>query len=75
MERRKSALALAGIGIGIIILFGQWIGFLSVVALILMLAGIYKIRNSKIKKGYTMLAMGAGLLVLDHLFLFVVVTI
>lgn len=75
MERRKSTLALAAIGVGIIILFGQWIGFLSVVALILMLAGVYKIRNFKIRKGYTMLAIGAGLLVLDHLFLFVVITL
>ncbi|OAB48623.1 hypothetical protein PBAT_02835 [Paenibacillus antarcticus] len=61
--------------IGMLMLSGKWISFLSLVALLLLLFGIYKIRNGDIKKGYTFLAIGAILILLDNLILVVAISL
>ncbi|OAB36645.1 hypothetical protein PMSM_05865 [Paenibacillus macquariensis subsp. macquariensis] len=61
--------------IGMLMLSGKWLSFLSLVALLLLLFGIYKIRNGDIKKGYTFLAIGAVLILLDNLILVVAISL
>lgn len=67
MEKRNRFIALVLIGIGLIMLVGNWIGFFTIVALLFLLSGIYAIRGGKVKRGYRLLAVGAILLLVDHL--------
>ncbi|KAA9008667.1 hypothetical protein F4V43_00630 [Paenibacillus spiritus] len=69
MEKRNRMLAILFIGAGVLLIFGRWLGFLSIVALLLLLAGVYRTTNGDVKKGYRLLGAGAILLVLDHLVL------
>ncbi|WP_379138635.1 cell wall-active antibiotics response protein LiaF [Paenibacillus sp. sgz500958] len=69
MDKRNRLIAIGLIGIGCLMIFGKWIGFLSFVALLFLLLGIYRTTSGKIKQGYTLLGIGAVLLLLDHLVL------
>lgn len=69
MEKRNRRIALGLIAVGFLMLFGRWLGFFSIVALIFLLLGIYRTTAGKIKQGYTLLGIGAVLLLLDHLVL------
>ena len=75
MGKRNRIIAIGMICIGMLMLSGKWISFLSLVALLLLLFGIYKIRNGDIKKGYTFLAIGAVLILLDNLILVVAISL
>lgn len=67
MEKRNRFIALILIGIGLLMLFGRWVGFFTIVALLFILMGIYAIRGGKVKRGYRLVAVGAILLLIDHL--------
>jgi lia operon protein LiaF len=76
MERRKTALAgWVLIVIALLALFHQFIGFFTIVALVLIFAGVYKMQKDRLKKGYMLAAIGGVLLVLDNLFLFIGITL
>ncbi|MBO2943916.1 cell wall-active antibiotics response protein [Paenibacillus sp. F411] len=66
---KNSGIAFVLIGLGIFLLFGKWIGFFTVVALLLVAAGIQQIRVGWPKRGYVLLGVGSVMLLLDHLML------
>jgi len=69
MDKRNRVIAIGLIGVGCMMIFGRWIGFFSIVALLFLLLGIYRITSGKIKQGYTLLGIGAIMLLLNHLVL------
>jgi len=69
MDKRSRIIAIGLIGVGCLMIFGRWIGFFSIVALLFLLLGIYRITSGRIKQGYTLLGIGAVMLLLDHLVL------
>ncbi|MEK5239657.1 cell wall-active antibiotics response protein LiaF [Paenibacillus sp. FSL L8-0470] len=69
MDKRNRLIAIGLIGIGCLMIFGRWLGFFSIVALLLLLLGIYRTTSGRVKQGYTLLGVGAVLLLLDHLLL------
>ncbi|WP_342437205.1 cell wall-active antibiotics response protein LiaF [Paenibacillus sp. FSL L8-0436] len=69
MDKRNRLIAIGLIGIGCLMIFGRWIGFFSIVALLFLLLGIYRTTSGRVKQGYTLLGVGAVLLLLDHLLL------
>lgn len=74
MDKRKSFLAILLIGFGLLLFFGQGINFLTLAALLLLVYGVYKIRQGdEVKTGYVLLAIGSGLILLEHLMLVVAV--
>lgn len=54
-------------GAGLFLLVGNMIGFFTVAALIVVLLGIYKVRNGEDKTGYILFAVGLLMLLNDHL--------
>ncbi|OAB46311.1 cell wall-active antibiotics response protein LiaF [Paenibacillus glacialis] len=75
MGKRNRIIAIGLICIGMLMLSGEWVSFFTLVALLLLLLGIYKIRNGDIKKGYTFLGIGAVLILLDNLILVVAISL
>ncbi|MBA9087125.1 lia operon protein LiaF [Fontibacillus solani] len=74
MDRRKRFLAIGLIGLGILLIFGKWLSFITIVALVIIAYGIYKIRNGEeVRTGYTLLAVGGGLILLEHFMLVVAI--
>ncbi|WP_410512315.1 cell wall-active antibiotics response protein LiaF [Paenibacillus sp. BR2-3] len=69
MDKRNRLIAIGLIGVGCLMIFGRWIGFFSIVALLFLLLGIYRTTSGKVKQGYTLLGIGAVMLLLDHLVL------
>ncbi|WP_379145633.1 cell wall-active antibiotics response protein LiaF [Paenibacillus sp. sgz500992] len=69
MDKRNRLIAIGLIGIGCLMIFGRWIGFFSIVALLFLLLGIYRTTSGRVKQGYTLLGVGAVLMLLDHLLL------
>ncbi|MHA6533199.1 cell wall-active antibiotics response protein LiaF [Paenibacillus sp. BAC0078] len=69
MDKRNRMLAIGLIGIGCMMIFGKWLGFFSIVALLLLLLGVYRTTSGKVKQGYRLLGVGAVLLLLDHMVL------
>ncbi|MCL6603929.1 MAG: cell wall-active antibiotics response protein [Paenibacillus sp.] len=69
MDKRNRMIAIGLIGVGCLMIFGRWIGFFSIVALLFLLLGIYRITSGRVKQGYTLLGIGAIMLLLDHLVL------
>jgi lia operon protein LiaF len=70
MDTRKRFLAIALIGFGILLIFGKWLSFFTIVALLFLAFGIYKIRQGEqVKTGYIFLAIGGGMILLDHFML------
>ncbi|KGE20919.1 cell wall-active antibiotics response protein LiaF [Paenibacillus wynnii] len=69
MDKRSRIIAIGLIGVGCLMIFGRWIGFFSIVALLFLLLGIYRVTSGRIKQGYTLLGIGAVMLMLNHLVL------
>lgn len=68
MNTRSRFWAVALIIIGLSIIFGEWMNFITIVALTLLVYGVYKIRQGEdVKTGYIMLSIGAGIILLDHI--------
>ncbi|MEK3733564.1 MULTISPECIES: cell wall-active antibiotics response protein LiaF [unclassified Paenibacillus] len=68
---RNRWIAVGLIFLGFIMLFGQWFGFFTIVALLLIFAGVLQIRDGQVKKGYILLAVGAIMVMLEHLMLII----
>ncbi|MGG6310244.1 cell wall-active antibiotics response protein LiaF [Paenibacillus macerans] len=74
MDKRKRFLAIALIGLGVLMIFGKWLSFFTIVALSLLAFGVYKIRQGdRVKTGYILLAVGGGMILLDHFMLVVAI--
>lgn len=70
MDTRKRFLAIGLIAFGLLLIFGKWLSFFTIVALFLLGFGIYKIRQGEqVKTGYILMAVGGGLILLDHFML------
>ncbi|EES73246.1 hypothetical protein POTG_01998 [Paenibacillus sp. oral taxon 786 str. D14] len=70
MDTRKRFLAIGLIAFGLLLIFGKWLSFFTIVALFLLGFGIYKIRQGEqVKTGYILMAVGSGLILLDHFML------
>ncbi|WP_238655443.1 cell wall-active antibiotics response protein LiaF [Paenibacillus piscarius] len=69
MDKRNRLIAIGLIGAGCLMIFGKWLGFFSIVALLLLLLGVHRITSGKVKQGYRLMGVGAVLLLLDHLLL------
>lgn len=70
MDTRKRFLAIGLIGFGVLLIFGKWLSFFTIVALFFLVFGIYKIRQGEqVKTGYILLAIGGGMILLDHFML------
>ncbi|MNE38232.1 hypothetical protein D3C80_1321240 [compost metagenome] len=74
MDRRKRFLAIGLIGLGVLLIFGKWLSFITIVALGIIVYGIFKIRNGdEVRTGYILLAVGGGLILLEHFMLVVAI--
>ncbi|MNJ46777.1 hypothetical protein D3C77_419150 [compost metagenome] len=74
MDKHKRLLAIGLIGLGVIIIFGQWLSFLTIAAMFILGYGIYKIRRGdEVRTGYILLAVGGGLILLDNLMLVIAI--
>jgi lia operon protein LiaF len=69
MDKRNRLIAIGLIGVGCMMIFGRWLGFFSIVALLFLFLGVYRTTSGKVKQGYKLLGIGAILLLLDHLVL------
>lgn len=70
MDQQKRYLAIGLIGLGLLIIMRDWLSFFTIVAIGLIGYGLYKIRRAEdIKTGYVLLAVGGGLILLEHLML------
>ncbi|MFD3260251.1 cell wall-active antibiotics response protein LiaF [Paenibacillus lentus] len=74
MDRHRSLLAIGLIGLGVFIIFGQWLSFFTIVAFLILGYGIYMIRRGDdVKVGYILLAIGGGIILLNHLMLVIAI--
>ncbi|AWB45942.1 hypothetical protein DCC85_18270 [Paenibacillus sp. CAA11] len=74
METKNRFWAIAFIGIGILMIFGRWTNFFTLAALVLLLYGVYKIRQgTEVRTGYMLLAVGCGIILIDHFMLVLVI--
>lgn len=67
MEHRNRNTAIALLAAGIYLLLGQWIGFLTVSALIILWFGIHKLRADERRTGYILIVIALIFLLNDHL--------
>lgn len=72
---RNRWIAVGFICLGFIMLFGRWFGFFTIVALLLMFAGVLQVRTGQVKRGYILLGVGAVMLMLEHLMLIIGVSL
>lgn len=74
MDRRKRFLAIGLIGFGVVMIFGQWLNFMTLVALFLLGYGVYKVRQGEdVKTGYILMAIGGIFILLDHFILVIAI--
>ncbi|AZK46206.1 cell wall-active antibiotics response protein LiaF [Paenibacillus lentus] len=74
MDRHRSLLAIGLIGLGVFIIFGQWLSFFTIVAILILGFGIYKIRlGDDVKIGYILLAIGGGMILLHNFMLVIAI--
>lgn len=74
MDKHKRFLAIALIGIGVLMLVGKWLSFFTIVAFFLIAFGIVKIRQGEqVKTGYILMAIGGGMILLEHFMLVIAV--
>lgn len=66
-NNRSRNTALVLIGAGVFLLLEHTIGFFPVMAVILILLGIHRVRSRKERKGYVLMGIGAVILFGDHL--------
>ncbi len=69
MSRKREVFAVVLIGIGLLILLEPFVGFFTIVALLLLLIGVLRLRRGRMRQGYICLASGIGILLLDHIML------
>lgn len=68
MSTRRRNLMIGLIVVGLFIFFNEIFGFLTIVALLMIGYGIYKVRKGEdLKTGFKLLGIGAVLFLLDHL--------
>ena len=68
MNTRRRLWAIGFIILGITLIVGKWMNFFTIVALILLVYGVYKIRRGEdVKTGYLLLGIGSGVILLNHL--------
>ena len=72
-RNRNTALVL--IGAGVFLLLDHTIGFFPIMAIILILLGIHRVRSRKERKGYVLIGIGAVILFGDHLTIMVSVVL
>lgn len=75
MSRGKSFFAILAIGIGLMILLGDFLSFFTIVALLLLIFGYYKYQSGFIKKGRTFMVAGTAIIILDNLIFVVGITL
>ncbi|AJS60098.1 cell wall-active antibiotics response protein LiaF [Paenibacillus sp. IHBB 10380] len=73
MEKRNRIIAMCLISVGFLMLFGKLMDFFTIVALLFIVLGIYKIRGGNFQKGYLFMGIGAALILLDHFFLVIAI--
>ncbi|WP_018752112.1 cell wall-active antibiotics response protein LiaF [Paenibacillus sanguinis] len=74
MDNRKRFLAIGLIGLGVLLIFGNWLSFFTIVALTFIACGIHKIRSGEsVKRGYIFLGIGSGMILLEHFMLVVAI--
>ncbi|GGG00896.1 cell wall-active antibiotics response protein LiaF [Paenibacillus aceti] len=74
MDKRKRLLAAGLIALGVMMIFGKGLSFFTIVALLLLAYGVYKVRQGEeTKTGYTLLAVGGGLILVSHFMLVVAI--
>ncbi|GAB7388291.1 hypothetical protein BSNK01_21280 [Bacillaceae bacterium] len=66
MERKNRKLAILLIVIGLFLLFGRWISFLTIAALLFIFWGIRKLRGNETKRGYLLLIAGGMIFLMDN---------
>lgn len=67
MRDKNRNIAFILIGVGLFMLFGKWISFFTIAALILFFIGLDQVRTrGNPKKGYMLFVIGGILLLLDH---------
>ncbi|MCM3785991.1 cell wall-active antibiotics response protein LiaF [Neobacillus mesonae] len=75
MSNRKQFFAILAIGIGLLMLLGNFISFFTIVALLLLIFGYYKLQAGDSKKGRNYIGVGAVIFILDNLIFVVGVTL
>lgn len=75
MSRGKSLFAILAIGVGLMMLLGQFLSFFTIVALLLLIFGYYKHKSGDAKKGRTLMWSGTAIIILDNLILVVGITL
>ncbi|OPA79956.1 hypothetical protein BVG16_04170 [Paenibacillus selenitireducens] len=67
MRDKNRNIAFILIGVGLFMLFGKWISFFTIAALILFFIGLDQVRTrGNSRKGYMLFVIGGILLLLDH---------
>lgn len=64
-------LAYVLIVMGLLLLIGKWLTFTTIVALAMIVLGVRKVQDAEIKLGYTLIGIGAAIMLLEHLALFI----
>lgn len=72
---RNRWIALGCIAIGLLMIFGRWIGFFTIAALLLIALGVHYIRTGNVRNGYMLLGVGAVLILLEHLMLIIAISL
>ncbi|WP_019635839.1 cell wall-active antibiotics response protein LiaF [Paenibacillus fonticola] len=74
MDKHKRLLAISLIGLGLLIILGQWLNYFTIAAIAILGYGIYKIRSGdEVKTGYIFMAIGGGMILLGHLMVVVAI--
>ncbi|GGA48338.1 cell wall-active antibiotics response protein LiaF [Paenibacillus physcomitrellae] len=74
MRDRTRMWAITLMMIGIALIAFRWMGFFTIVALVLLVYGVYKIRQGdNVRTGYILLTVGSGIILLDHLLLVITI--
>ncbi|OCT16741.1 hypothetical protein A8709_08755 [Paenibacillus pectinilyticus] len=74
-NNRSRNTALVLIGAGVFLLLDHTIGFFPILAVILILLGIHRVRSRKERKGYVLMGVGAVILFGDHITIVVAVVL
>lgn len=64
-------LAYVLIVMGLLLLIGKWLTFTTIVALAMIVLGVRKVQDAESKLGYTLIGIGAAIMLLEHLALFI----
>lgn len=74
MDKHKRFLAIGLIGLGVLLIFGKWLSFFTIVALGFIAFGVYKVRQGEdVKTGYILLAVGGGIVLLENFMLVIAI--